>query len=238
MNQPYYTTPMPISEAQLGDALGAAMRRVYLWMALGLMVTAGMAWLTVNTFLLEIVFASQWVFMGLLIAEIVMVIALSAAINRISPTTAVLLFFAYAALNGLTLSAIFLAYALGTIALAFVATSSLFGAMSIIGFTTKMDLSRLGGFLLMALIGLIVASIVNMFLANSTLDWILTYAGVFIFLGLTVYHTQRIKTNTLHALSAGDQTAVSRIGIMGALSLYLDFINLFLRLLRIMGRRK
>jgi FtsH-binding integral membrane protein len=110
--------------------------------------------------------------------------------------------------------------------------------MSLIGFTTTIDLTRFGGFLFIALIGLVIATIVNIFLANSTLDWILTYAGVFIFLGLTVYHTQRIKRGTAEALSRGDQLAVTRIGIIGALSLYLDFINLFLRLLRIMGRRR
>jgi FtsH-binding integral membrane protein len=238
MSQDYYTQTLPISESQLNDSLAGAMRRVYMWMTIGLLVTAGFAWLTINTPLQQFVFASPVVLYGLMIGELVLVFALSAAIHRISPTTATFLFLLYAALNGLTLSAIFLAYEWGTITLAFVATASLFGAMSIIGYTTKIDLSRFGGFLVAALIGLVLATIVNIFLANSTLDWILTYAGIFIFLGLTVYHTQRIKKSAIAALSQGDQLALTRIGIIGALSLYLDFINLFLRLLRIMSRRR
>ena len=123
-------------------------------------------------------------------------------------------------------------------ALTFVATASLFGAMSLIGYTTKMDLSQYGSYLLMALLGLIIASVVNMFWANSVLDWIVTYVGILIFLGLTVYDTQRIKRMTITAVEQGDAAVISRVGILGALSLYLDFINLFLRLLRVTGRRR
>lgn len=232
------TTPTFVSEGQLADALGAAMRRVYLWMAIGLLVTTVIAAVVANTGLVLLIAANPIVFIGLIVGELAMVIAVSAAINRVSPATALLLFFAYSALNGATLAVIFLVYTLGSIALTFFASAALFGAMSIIGYTTKMDLSRFGAFLLMGLIGIIIASVVNMFLASTALEWIITFVGIFVFLGLAVYHTQRIRVNTLAALQAGDDQAAARVGIIGALSLYLDFINLFLMLLRLMGRRR
>ncbi|MFQ5407874.1 MAG: Bax inhibitor-1/YccA family protein [Anaerolineales bacterium] len=232
------TTPTFVSEGQLADALGAAMRRVYLWMAIGLLVTTVVAAVVANTGLVLLIAANPIVFIGLIVGELAMVIAVSAAINRVSPATALLLFFAYSALNGATLAVIFLVYTLGSIALTFFASAALFGAMSIIGYTTKMDLSRFGAFLLMGLIGIIIASVVNMFLASTALEWIITFVGIFVFLGLAVYHTQRIRVNTLAALQAGDDQAAARVGIIGALSLYLDFINLFLMLLRLMGRRR
>jgi len=173
----------------------------------------------------------------IVIAQLAMVIAIAAAINRLSPGTALLLFFLYAALNGVMFASIFLVYSLGSVALAFIASASLFAAMSIIGFTTKTDLTKWGGILFMALIGLIIASIVNIFLASTALDWIITYAGILIFLGLTVYDTQSIKKQTAALLSQGDELAISRMGVLGALRLYLDFINLFLMILRLTGRR-
>ncbi|MCA9937925.1 MAG: Bax inhibitor-1/YccA family protein [Anaerolineales bacterium] len=227
------------TESQLASALATAMTRVYGLMAVGLALTAIVAWITAHSAtILQLIFGNTIVFWGLLIGELVLVIAIGRAINKLSPTAATALFLFYAALNGLTLAAVFLVYTLSSIALAFVATSSLFAAMSIIGYTTKRDMSKMGGFLLMALIGLIIASVVNFFLASSALEWVLTYAGIAIFLGLTVYHTQRIKQGTAAMLLSGQPEMVNRVAIMGALSLYLDFINLFLYLLRLIGRRR
>jgi len=174
----------------------------------------------------------------LLIVELGLVVGLSWGINRISPATATLLFFAYAVLNGLTFSVLFLVYTLGSVATTFLATGALFGAMSIIGYTTKMDLSKVGSFLFMGLIGLIIAMLVNMFWANTALSWIVTFAGILLFLGLTIYDTQRIKRMTAAALQQGDENIQARMGILGALALYLDFINLFLFILRLGGQRR
>jgi FtsH-binding integral membrane protein len=149
-----------------------------------------------------------------------------------------LLFFAYAALNGLTFSVLFMVYTLGSVAYTFFATAALFGAMSILGYTTKMDLSKVGSFLFMGLIGLIIAMLVNMFWANTALGWIVTFVGILLFLGLTVYDTQRIKRMTAAALQGGDENVQARMGILGALALYLDFINLFLFMLQLGGRRR
>jgi FtsH-binding integral membrane protein len=174
----------------------------------------------------------------LLIVELGLVVGLSWGINRISPATAMLLFFAYAVLNGLTFSVLFVVYTLGSVATTFLATAALFGAMSIIGYTTKMDLSKVGSFLFMGLIGLIIAMVVNIFWANTALGWIVTFAGILLFLGLTVYDTQRIKRMTAAALQQGDENVQARMGILGALALYLDFINLFLFILRLGGQRR
>lgn len=231
---------LPVSPAQVSAIFTAAMQRVYLWMALGLVLTAGVAFYVSSSFtLLSLIFSSQWVFLGLVLVELGLVIGITRAINRLSPAAAVGLFFLYAAINGVTLSAIFLVYDLGSVALTFGTTAVVFGIMSFVGWTTKQDLSKWGGILFMALIGLIVASIANYFLASTVLDGVITYAGVLIFLGLTVYDTNRIKLMAAAAAYEGvGETAVSRIGVLGALRLYLDFINLFLFLLRLLGRRR
>ncbi len=231
---------LPVSPAQVSAIFTAAMQRVYLWMALGLVLTAGVAFYVSSSFtLLSLIFSSQWVFLGLVLVELGLVIGITRAINRLSPAAAVGLFFLYAAINGVTLSAIFLVYDLGSVALTFGTTAVVFGVMSFVGWTTKQDLSKWGGILFMALIGLIVASIANYFLASTVLDGVITYAGVLIFLGLTVYDTNRIKLMAAAAAYEGvGETAVSRIGVLGALRLYLDFINLFLFLLRLLGRRR
>lgn len=229
----------PLSEQQVQETFASVMQHVYLWMCLGLFVTAGVAALFYGPFLplLIALLATRWLFFGLLIAELGLVWWLGARMSRLSVSAARSLFIVYAALNGVTLSCIFLVYTLSSIAATFVATASLFGAMGIIGYTTKRDLSSWGSYLLMGLVGLIIASLVNIFLASSGLDWLLTYAGIVLFLALTIYDTQRIKRQMMSALGAGDKDVVSRVGMLGALSLYLDFVNLFLRLLRIMGRR-
>jgi FtsH-binding integral membrane protein len=156
-----------------------------------------------------------------------------------APGTALALFFVYSAINGLTLATIFLIYSLGTIYLAFGSTAITFAILSIIGFTTKQDLSNWGSYLMMGLVGLIIASVANFFFASTMLlDTIITYAGLLLFLSLTVYDTQRIKKMTSQAILSGQDQVVARIGVLGALRLYLDFINMFLFILRLLGRRR
>jgi len=226
------------SELGLDETFSTVLRRVYSWMALGLLVTAMTATFVSVSPLFQVLAGQPLLFFVLLIAELGLVIGLSWGINRISPATAMLLFFAYAALNGLTFSVLFVVYTLGSVAYTFFATAGLFGVMSVIGYTTKMDLSKLGSFLLMGLIGLIIAMVVNIFWASTALGWIVTFAGVLLFLGLTVYDTQRIKRMTAVALRQGNEDVQARMGILGALALYLDFINLFLFILRLTGRRR
>ena len=172
----------------------------------------------------------------LFLAEIGLVIGLSAAIRKISLSTATLMFVAYAALNGITFSSLFYVYTMGSLASTFFITAGTFGAMSLVGFFTKTDLSSMGKILLMALIGLIIASVVNIFVASSGLEVLMTYLGVLIFVGLTAYDTQKIKQMFLMAPDASEST--QKYAVLGALTLYLDFINLFLYLLRIFGRRE
>jgi FtsH-binding integral membrane protein len=159
-------------------------------------------------------------------------------IQRLHPSVAGLLFFTYAAVNGVTLSTLFLVYDLGSVATAFFVASALFGAMSLIGYSTKKDLSQWGSYLLMGLIGLLIVSIVNIFFASSGLDWMISIIGVLLFLGLTIYDTQRIKMMTAESIEMGNEETAMKMGILGALRLYLDFVNLFLYLLRFLGRRR
>jgi FtsH-binding integral membrane protein len=229
--------PVYISEGDLADKMRLAMRQVYLWMTVGLLMTTGVAYAVATTLPLQVV-TNPFVFFGAAIAELALVIIISRSISRLSPATAVGLFFIYAALNGVTLSVIFLIYTLGSIAITFFATACLFGAMTVIGYTTSFDLTKLGGFLLMGLIGFLIGSVINFFFASSLLYWMLTFVGIAIFIGLTAYNTQRVKNLTLAAIQQGDTLMEQRVGIIGALSLYLDFINLFLLLLRFAGRRR
>ena len=209
---------------------------VYAWMAAGLGLTAVVAWYVgSNEDYLRQVFRPP-VLIGLIVAQLALVFTISAAVNKLSAGVATALFMLYAGLTGLTLSAIVVIYTPGSIAGAFIATAGTFGATSVYGMVTKRDLTALGGILFMALIGLIIASVVNIFLANSALYWIITYAGVLIFVGLTAYDTQRLKRVAIE--TAHDPRMAARHAINGALMLYLDFINLFLLLLRIMGDRR
>ena len=230
--------PLPLTDVQLGETFAALMRRVYLWMAIGLYLTAGVAFFVANSSLALVILSNPILYIGLFLGELALVIALSAAVDRLAPTTAIALFLLYAVLNGATMSVIFLVYTLTDITLAFVSTATLFAAMSFLGYFVRLDLSRLGSFLIMGLVGLVIATFVNLFLANSTLMWITTYAGIALFIGLTVYDTQRIKKTMTASLAAGDEQVVTRLGVLGALTLYLDFINLFLLILRLIGRRR
>lgn len=226
------------SNIGFSEIFAAVLRRVYVWMALGLLVTAATAAFVSVSPLFQVIAGQPLIFFGLMIAELGLVVGLSWGINKLSPEMATLLFFGYAMLNGLTLSVLFVVYTLGSVAQTFVATAALFGVMSVLGYTTKLDLSKMGSFLMMGIIGLFIAMLVNMFWANSALGWLVTFAGILLFLGLTVYDTQRIKQMTANARYQGDENIQARLGILGALSLYLDFINLFLFLLRLGGRRR
>jgi uncharacterized protein len=212
------------------------MTQVYAWMTAGLLLTGAVAMFVAgNQALANLIFGVPFVFFGLIIATLALVWILSANIGRMSPALATGMFLGYSALNGLTLSVIFFAYTSASIASTFFITAGTFGAMSAWGYFTKRDLSGWGNFLFMALIGLILASVVNIFWANSGLYWIVTYAGVLIFVALTAYDTQQIKRMIAEVR---DEAGERRVAIYGALRLYLDFINLFLYLLRILGSRR
>lgn len=233
---PGYARPLDYAAPTDSAVVARFFNIVYAWMATGLALTALVAlyvsqrpdWLA-NIF-------SPGLMIGLIIAELALVFVIGAAVRKVSAPVATVLFMVYAALNGLTLSVVFLAYTTSSIAGAFGVTAGTFAAMSVYGMVTRRDLTQLGSFLMMGLIGLVLASVVNLFWANSTLYWLTTYAGVLIFVGLTAFDTQRLKE--IAHQTAGDAALASRLAISGALMLYLDFINLFLYLLRILGDRR
>jgi hypothetical protein len=211
--------------------------KVYGWMTLALAATGFTAlYVASSERLLEFIFGSRIVFWGLIIGELVLVMVLVSAVKRMSAAAATFVFIAYSILNGLTLSSIFLLYTTGSIASTFFITAGTFGVMSVYGFVTKRDLTSIGSFLSMGLIGLVIASIVNIFLQNETIYWLTTYIGVLIFVGLTAYDTQKIKSMNIIGNEGTEEDR--KEAIMGALTLYLDFINLFLMLLRVMGNRR
>ena len=211
--------------------------QVYLLMALGLVITAVVAaWVSTSPTMLRLIYTNWWAPLALFAVQIILVIALTAAVSRLSTGVAVALFVAYAALLGVSLSAIFLVYTDASIATTFLVTGGTFGVMSIFGFVTKRDLTKLGSLLIMLLIGFVLGSLLNIFLQSSALYWILTYVGIAIFVGLIAYDTQKIKRMAASGF-AGGRTRGGLV-VMGALALYLDFINLFLLLLRIFGRNR
>ena len=216
-----------------GIQLNAVMRNVYGWMTMGLLVTAAMALAVSNSGMLENL--GQGVFMLAIFAQLGIVIGLSWAINRISATAAGMLFFVYAAVTGFTFSIFFLVFSIGSIAAAFLSTAGVFGAMTIYGLTTKTDLTKMGSYLMMGLFGLIIASIVNIFLGSSMIDFVVSIAGVLIFTGLTAWDTQRIAAMAATRKMKVDSDDTLKFSIMAALTLYLDFINLFIFMLRIFG---
>ena len=214
----------------------ALMRSVYYWMAGALTITGLTAMLVANSpTLMNLIFTNTALVWILLIAEFVLVAVISAAINRISFSTATILFIIYSALNGVTLSSIFVLYTQGSIASTFFITAGMFVALALYGTVTKKDLSGIGRFMFMTLIGLIIASIVNIFMHSEMLYWITTAIGVVIFAGLTAWDAQKIQQMAAEAAEVNEST--QKMALLGALSLYLDFINLFLYLLRIFGRR-
>lgn len=211
--------------------------KVFNWMALALGITGVVAFVTVNTPpVINFIAGNSLVFFGLIIAELGLVIYLSAKLQTMDATTALRAFLAYAFLNGLTLSVIFLAYTYESIAITFFITAGTFSAMSFYGYTTKQDLTSWGNLAIMSLIGIIIATIVNIFLKSTFLYWFISYAGVAIFVALTAYDTQKLKRMS-HNLNM-EEESTTKLAVFGALALYLDFINLFLFLLRIFGGRR
>lgn len=212
-------------------------RSVYNWMCIGLALTGFTAFFVSNNETMRhLVFGNQLIFFGLIIAELVMVFSLVSRVNKMSAGAATSLFVVYSVLNGVTLSFVFLVYTSASIVSTFFICSATFLVCSIYGWTTKKDLTSFGGFLLMGLFGIIIASLVNMFIRSSAMHMMISYIGVFVFVGLTAYDTQKLKNMALNQPAGLDGAVIRKGAILGALSLYLDFINLFLFLLRILGQ--
>lgn len=215
----------------------ALMQKVYTWMALAMVITGVTAYGVASTpSLLAMIYGNQIVFWGLIIAEFALVFMINGMLNRISLTTATLMFVAYSVVNGAVLSSIFMIYTLSSIGQVFFITAATFAVMAFIGYTTKTDLTSMGKILFMALIGIIIATVVNIFVHSTGLQTVVSYLGVLIFVGLTAYDSQKIK-HMLYDQEAADESA-QKLALVGALTLYLDFINLFLYLLRILGSRR
>lgn len=219
------------------SAVTALFKSTYMQMAAALTVTALTSYFLSQSAAFLVTFLGNSALMWIaIIAELGVVIWLSARLHAMSMTMATILFIAYSVLNGVTLSVIFLVYEPEVIALTFAVTAGMFAVMSIIGYTTRMDLSKVGGILLMALVGIILASVVNIFLGSETLYWVITYIGVLVFVGLTAYDTNKLRQ--IYTQYGEVNETGHKLALMGALTLYLDFINLFLYLLRIFGNRR
>jgi FtsH-binding integral membrane protein len=236
MEQQTQTNPM----LGMDDAVAESQRfmvKVYGWMCFALVVTGFVAMFVASSpSLLELVFSSSYTLFGIIIVEFLLVGALVGWVAKMSATTATAVFILYSALNGVVLSCIFLIYTAESISLTFFITAGTFGAMSFYGYTTKSDLTKWGSLLMMGLFGLIISGIVNWFMQSSALSYVTSCFGVLIFVGLTAYDTQKIKNMNIIGNEGTDED--KKEAIMGALTLYLDFINLFLYLLRLFGRRK
>ena len=225
-----------LTAEQVKSVQASFINKVYGWMALALALTGFVALRTAHSGFASTVAQNQILFFGIALAEIGLVVWLSSRINSMNASMAIGLFLLYSALNGLTMSIIFLIYTSASIASTFFITAGTFGVMSAYGYFTKKDLTSIGNIAFMGLIGIIIASIVNIFLQSSMLYWLVTYAGVLVFVGLTAYDTQKIKKMSLEMDIESEEG--SKGAIMGALALYLDFINMFIFLLRIFGQRK
>ena len=214
-------------------------RSVYNWMGIGLAITGFVAYyVSTSEALIRLVFGNPLLLIVLFIAEFGLVFSIAGMVNRMSAGTATALFVIYSGLNGVTLSTIFLVYAQSSIVSTFFVCAATFIACSLYGWVTKRDLTSLGGFMVMGLIGIIIASLVNLFIKSSGLSVIISYIGVFVFIGLTAYDTQKIKNMAMTQPANLDGAVIRKGAILGALSLYLDFINLFLMLLSILGQRR
>lgn len=237
MNEQELTRFMREKDGALSLAFPALMRKVYVWMSLALIITGITAYgVASSPGLITAFYTNRMLMWGVVIAEFALVFALSAAINRLSLSVATLLFVVYSVLNGVMFSSIFLVYTMSSVANVFFITAGTFAAMAAYGYFTKSDLTTLGKYLLMALIGLVIATVVNIFVGSSMLSLVISYAGVLIFVGLTAYDSQKIKQMLAQQVDA-DETA-QKVALLGALTLYLDFINLFLYLLRLLGNRR
>lgn len=228
---PYYYGGRAVTES----ATNTMLRKVYLWMCFALAITGLTAYYVATTpSAMSFVFGNSRTLIALIVVELGLVIGLTAAIARLSAIGATLMFILYSVINGMTMASIFVLYEIGSIATTFFVTAGTFGVMAIIGSITKIDLTKIGGLCIMAVIGLIIATIVNVFVKSSVLELVVSCIGVVVFVGLTAYDAQKIKALLYNA---DEDDASSKIAVLGALSLYLDFINLFLYLLRIFGRR-
>lgn len=230
------TTSVQYSESTIAAEQQRFMVRVYNWMTMGLVVTAGIAYLVSTTPAIVQMVSNPWVLFPLIIAQLGLVIWLATRVMQMSAAQATGVFLLYSALTGVTLSFVFLAYTAASLTSTFLVTAGTFGAMSFYGYTTKRDLTAMGSFLFMGLIGIIIASLVNFFLQSTMVYWLVTYAGVLIFVGLTAYDTQKIKEMNILGNEGTEED--TKEAVRGALTLYLDFINLFLMLLRVMGNRR
>ncbi len=228
--------PVSVQQTQVQVRVNTFIRSVYNWMAIGLGLTGLVAYYVAsNPALVRLIFGNQLLFFGLIIGELALVFIISARIQKMQASTATALFILYSALNGATLAFVFLIYTASSITSTFFICAATFVACSIYGWTTKRDLTSVGGFMTMGLIGIIIASVVNMFFRSSAMSMIISYIGVIVFVGLTAYDTQHLKTMALTQPDGLEAAVVRKGAILGALKLYLDFINLFLMLLRILG---
>lgn len=229
------STPRERTEVLVNDFV----RSVYNWMCIGLALTGFMAYyVSGSETMLRVIFGNPFLLIGLIIVELALVFSLSGMVNRMSGATATAIFVIYSGLNGITLSFIFLVYAQDSIVSTFFICAATFLACSVYGWTTKKDLTSWGGFLTMGLMGVIIASLVNLFIASSAVSALVSYIGVIVFVGLTAYDTQRLKNMALTQPAGLDGAVIRKGAILGALALYLDFINLFLMLLRIFGQSR
>jgi uncharacterized protein len=229
------THPAFTRASPLAEQTATFLRAVYGWMCVGLAVTAVTAWGVSSTPAFVVAVATNRIlFWGLMLAQLGLVIVLSARVDRLAPATAAVLFVAYSALTGVTISFVLLAFTGESVAATFVVTAGMFGALALYGTVTRRDVSGLGQFLFMGLVGIVIAGIVNIFWQNDAFQFVLSFIGVIVFTGLTVYDAQRLKSMAL-AMPAGETGSYA---IVGALTLYLDFINLFLMLLRLFGNRR
>ncbi|MBW2575316.1 MAG: Bax inhibitor-1/YccA family protein [Deltaproteobacteria bacterium] len=229
---------IPLKRTRTQIQINEFIRSVYNWMAIGLGLTGFVAFYVSNSeAMMRLIFGNRLVFFGLIIGELALVFSISARVNKMRASTATSLFLLYAALNGATLSTIFLIYTRSSITSTFFICAATFVASSIFGMVTKRDLTSMGQFMFMGLIGIVIASVVNLFVHSSGMSLIVSYIGVIVFVGLTAYDTQKLRTMAISQPDGLDGGTIRKAAILGALTLYLDFINLFLMLLRILGSR-
>ena len=229
---------IPLKRTKAQIRVNEFIRNVYNWMAIGLGLTGFVAYFVSNSeVMMRLIFGNQLVFFGLIIGELALVFSISARVHKMQASTATSLFVLYAALNGATLSAIFLIYTRSSITSTFFICAATFIASSIFGMVTKRDLTSMGQFMFMGLIGIVIASVVNIFVRSSGMSLIVSYIGVIVFVGLTAYDTQKLRDMALSQPDGLDGGVIRKGAILGALTLYLDFLNLFLMLLRILGSR-
>jgi FtsH-binding integral membrane protein len=227
---------VPILSAEPQVRVNEFIRSVYNWMAIGLGLTGLVAFYVSNSqYLIQLIFGNRLLFFALIIGELALVFSIGARVDKMQPSTATGLFVLYAGLNGATLSFIFLVYTRTSITSVFFICAATFTACSVYGMTTKRDLTSVGSFMMMGLIGIIIASVVNIFVRSTQMSLIISYIGVLVFVGLTAYDTQKLKTMALSVPDGSEEGMVRKKAILGALALYLDFLNLFLMLLRIFG---